>query len=743
MKGKKLLNLLVFAFLSLPAYATNIETPEIKNIELKINQGKYQEAEDEVNKIIVNNSDNYLKGIGYYMLGNIKILTSNYDRALEYFNKAEEIAVKNKVNILRGKSIYGKARVALSKEEYEEAEKLLLNAKDFLQENKEDLAKLNNELGNLYFYRAKNDLKIIDRIEANKNINLAIAQYNISLAMYPLEGANNNLGSIYFLLNDNQNALKYYSDAYTLSIRNGNMYIQFQTLANLAQVYIKLKKDEEAAENLKKAIDIVEVLRSNFSSDKDKALFIEKKAYIYEELIKLLLRQKKYKEVWNYVERSKARSFLDSIGKAKFESELKNPELENLIKNERFLRDEIANSLLNANISNKINEYQYVINKITDIDPKFSTLISVNPASLDEIQAILKNTNKTIVEYYIGKDISLAFIIKGNKFNCINLTNNSKVIREKISIFLNNTGRYYVGNKLDENNWDIWKKDMSELYNIIFKPLESSLNEKDIYIIPHAELHNLPLEALINTENKFLIEQGFNFMYLPSASVLKFIKKNNKDDKALVIGNPAYPKDQKLDNLKGAEEEAKEIASILKTEAIINKKATETFFKENSSKYNLILLSTHAELYPPNPLESKIWFSDDSKNDGKLTVEEIFNLKLNTFLVTLSACESAQVTGFEMSDNLPLGDDLVSLSRSILYAGSTSVIASLWVADDSATKYIMENFYKNLNSGKFSIVESLRLAKISLIKDSVQGKVSKEWIHPNYWSLFNYFGEFQ
>ena len=121
---------------------------------------------------------------------------------------------------------------------------------------------------------------------------------------------------------------------------------------------------------------------------------------------------------------------------------------------------------------------------------------------------------------------------------------------------------------------------------------------------------------IINNKKEFLIEEGYDFVYLPSASVLKFINKNKVDGKSLVMGNPTYPKSANLDNLESAEKESKDIASILKAKILLNDKATESYFKENSDKYNMIFLSTHAELFLPDPMESKIWLADDKKNDG-------------------------------------------------------------------------------------------------------------------------------
>ena len=85
-----------------------------------------------------------------------------------------------------------------------------------------------------------------------------------------------------------------------------------------------------------------------------------------------------------------------------------------------------------------------------------------------------------------------------------------------------------------------------------------------------------------------------------------------------------------------------------------------------------------------------------------LSVDKIYSLDLDADLVTLSACE----TGLSLIAN---GDDMVGLTRGFLYAGSSSVVASLWKVDDRATAELMKSFYTELLNSK---VEALRKAQL-------------------------------
>ncbi|MGH7835933.1 MAG: CHAT domain-containing protein, partial [Candidatus Binatia bacterium] len=69
--------------------------------------------------------------------------------------------------------------------------------------------------------------------------------------------------------------------------------------------------------------------------------------------------------------------------------------------------------------------------------------------------------------------------------------------------------------------------------------------------------------------------------------------------------------------------------------------------------------------------------TNSGKEDGRLEVKEIFGLNLNAGLVVLSGCE----TGL---GKLSSGDEFVGLTRAFIYAGTPSVVASLWKVDDAS-----------------------------------------------------------
>ena len=85
---------------------------------------------------------------------------------------------------------------------------------------------------------------------------------------------------------------------------------------------------------------------------------------------------------------------------------------------------------------------------------------------------------------------------------------------------------------------------------------------------------------------------------------------------------------------------------------------------------------------------------ETAEDDGRLEVREIFGLDLRQAnLVVLSACETAL-------GSQSRGDELVGLARAFLYAGTPTVVASLWPVEDQATEALMTAFHRRVQAGE-------------------------------------------
>lgn len=96
---------------------------------------------------------------------------------------------------------------------------------------------------------------------------------------------------------------------------------------------------------------------------------------------------------------------------------------------------------------------------------------------------------------------------------------------------------------------------------------------------------------------------------------------------------------------------------------------------------------------------------------GRLNGATISNLDLSdTELVFLSACDTAVGEVFE-------GEGVFGLQRAFHTAGAKSVVCSLWQVDDAATALLVQKFYENYWSGKYSALQALREAQLAIYRD--------------------------
>ncbi len=151
------------------------------------------------------------------------------------------------------------------------------------------------------------------------------------------------------------------------------------------------------------------------------------------------------------------------------------------------------------------------------------------------------------------------------------------------------------------------------------------------------------------------------------------------------------------------------------------------------SNYRILHFATHGLLNTKRPelsgLVLSIYDKKGKQQDGFLSLNDIYNLDLDSEMVVLSACQTA--LGKDVR-----GEGLIGLSRGFLYAGSKRIVASLWKVDDAATAEFMSRFYKNHLQNKMSASAALRQAKIEM-------KKIPRYKSPFYWSAFTLLGEWK
>ena len=279
---------------------------------------------------------------------------------------------------------------------------------------------------------------------------------------------------------------------------------------------------------------------------------------------------------------------------------------------------------------------------------------------------------------------------------------------------------------------------LQQLHQLLIEPIAEFLPtdpEARVIFIPQGELFLVPFPALQDTEEKYLIEKH-TILTAPAIQVLNLTRKQRFRvpgfaKNMLVVGNPTMPKvslipenpPQPLAALPNAEQEAKAIAQMFQTKAFTGNQATKAAIVQQLSNARLIHFATHGLLDDTRGLGSAIALAPSDTDNGLLNAEEILELNLNAELVVLSACNTGQ--------GRITGDGVIGLSRSLIAAGTPSVIVSLWAVPDAPTASLMTEFYQNFQRTGDK-AQALRQAMLTRMQQHPK---------PRDWAAFTLIGE--
>jgi CHAT domain-containing protein len=149
--------------------------------------------------------------------------------------------------------------------------------------------------------------------------------------------------------------------------------------------------------------------------------------------------------------------------------------------------------------------------------------------------------------------------------------------------------------------------------------------------------------------------------------------------------------------------------------------------------FKIIHFATHSVIDSGHPELSRIVLSLVSESGatrpGLLLLKDIYRMNLSSDLVVLSSCQTA-------IGQLDVGEGPMSLSRGFLFAGSKSVLATLWAVDDEATAEFIGRFYKHLLREGFSPIDALSTAQSEFRHHAI-----RRFRNPYYWAGFELYGD--
>ncbi len=385
----------------------------------------------------------------------------------------------------------------------------------------------------------------------------------------------------------------------------------------------------------------------------------------------------------------------------------------------RRLYADFIEELKNADL-NSIN-YSYYLDRFNHEIP-----------SIDYIQNSILKEKEALIEYQWISNKIVAFVISKNEINTIEI---------KIP-----EGFYQTIFKYSESikeNTPHFEQSSQELYQIIFKPLLPYLgNVTDLIIIRDKGLNNVVFETLLtkkymdNWKGEAYLMDNYNMVYtysLASKVAMDQLQKSKSKPQYEMGVFVAYPDEEndlgnwgcggnaQLSSMENAMRKFTQ-SKFDSTELLFPTRASATLFKEKGINCKISHFILHGCFLEENhPLTNFLQFTPNEKEDGRLTIADIYNLQLKNQLAVLSSCKTA--------DGLQRGNEgLQSIARAFYYSGCPTVVAAMDNLEDEPTSILLSYFYQNVRAGD-KIHEALNKAKKSYLKEA-----SAKTAHPKYWA---------
>jgi CHAT domain-containing protein/tetratricopeptide (TPR) repeat protein len=518
---------------------------------------------------------------------------------------------------------------------------------------------------------------------------------------------------------------------------------------------IQRQRKRPALSHFRNAVEVIENMLSSIAADDFKTTFLRDKMEAYEDAIQACLDEGSeplVEEAFRLVESSKSRALADLI--VRYVSESNEPARGGLSveTRQRFVKliqdlnwfsshvglEEDKGDQRRGNVAERYRrevlrcekQIAQLFRRLEVESAAFAEMQSRATTDAESLCGILE-TDECAIEYFITGDEISAFVATRNEIRIVRNFASKSSVEKALTGFRFQIEKFNYGQAFVNSYFGQLKRTtdeyLAQLYKLIFAPLEAFLSNEKIIIIPHGLLHYVPFHAL-RTGDNYLID-SYEISYAPSASVLKLCRakggaqRTAGDKTANDNGQPAM----KLVAMGVAEagtpsieDEIVALGAIFPNSMrLTGSKATHENLKRFAPQARFLHLASHGYFRRDNPM-----FSFLKLADSNLHFYNLLDLDLKAEMVTLSACHTGVNAIFP-------GDELHGLMRGFLYAGTPSMVVSLWAVNDRSTTELMGEMYSNIKAGETKS-KALRKAQLA---------IKEAYGHPYYWAPFILMGD--
>ena len=469
------------------------------------------------------------------------------------------------------------------------------------------------------------------------------------------------------------------------------------------------------------ALDLFEADRGKLQDDANRGGYFANKLNFYYRPIEILLEQRNHAEAFDLFERSKSRALADLLASRdiSFPTEQERSAFAGLTEQRAKVaglqgnlfaliaqnrpQDEIARA--RADVAAAEQQYQTILKQVEGSAGKARELVVSKPASLAQLREAMRERGFETLMYLVDHSGLTLWHVSADAVHVRNIFLPQRELSDKVRALYDSLADRKVGFDAEAAR---------ELYLFLVAPARSWIRSRHLVIIPSAELHQVPFEALQNPADGRFLGEEFQLSYASSATILLGMKppRSPKDGTLLAVADPEF------------KTEAEAVAALYPGRATIVGGATLATKQEVVSRlanFDVVHLSVHGEFNGRQPLLSHLKLAPADRGEGSLTAAEMFGLPLDRAnLVVLSACQ----TGMGSVSN---GDELIGMSRALLFAGARSFVLSRWKVDAASTALWMQTFHAEAQ--RHPLGEAARRAIVAV-------RSNPAFADPHYWAPF-------
>ena len=410
-------------------------------------------------------------------------------------------------------------------------------------------------------------------------------------------------------------------------------------------------------------------------------------------------------------------------------------------------------------------QHQQLLQQLQKQNPHYNQLQEPIRYSMQQIQELILEDNDTmLLEYFLGHSASYVWAITRNDARVYELRKDEDITNAVKEVYA------LLVKKTDDDTEKQFNKASGELAQMILTPLAKQPAVKRLIVVADGALNYIPFQLLPGPTGDPLVA-SYEIVNAPSASILGQLRHEKEQRQVsrktlAAFGDPVFSSNyaqfknstsgeavasaaergvdvdpdsldpKNIQPLVYGKYELGYLRDIAGASAFIARgfDASRAVLEATDfSRYSILHFATHGLLDPKNPKKLGLYLSTVDRaghdQEGFVTMQDVYNLRVPVSLVVLSACRTG------LGEDVR-GEGLIGLTRGFMHAGASSVVASLWKVDDEATAELMKHFYTNMLKKGMPPAAALREAQNTL-------RQNPQWRSPHFWAGFILQGEFK